>query len=131
MPMHCSANVGRDGDSGIFFGLSGTGKTALSADPNRYLIGDDGHGRSESGIFNFEGRCYAKIIKLRKESEPLIYSVIRFGSIAENIVYDLDTREIDFDDASITENTRTTYPVEFISNVVLSGKVGVPKNIFF
>lgn len=130
MPMHCSANVGKDGDSAIFFGLSGTGKTTLSADPARYLIGDDEHGWSEDGIFNFEGGCYAKIIKLRKESEPLIYSAIRFGSIAENVVYDPNTREIDFDDGSITENTRTTYPVEFIPNVVLSGKAGHPKNIF-
>ncbi len=130
MPMHCSANVGKDGDSAIFFGLSGTGKTTLSADPERYLIGDDEHGWSEDGIFNFEGGCYAKIIRLRKESEPLIYSAIRFGSIAENVVYNPQTREIDFDDDSITENTRTTYPVEFIPNVVLSGKAGHPKNIF-
>lgn len=130
MPMHCSANVGKDGDSAIFFGLSGTGKTTLSADPERYLIGDDEHGWSEDGIFNFEGGCYAKIIRLRKESEPLIYSAIRFGSIAENVVYDPKTREIDFDNDSITENTRTTYPVEFIPNVVLSGKAGHPKNIF-
>lgn len=131
MPMHCSANVGKGGDSAIFFGLSGTGKTTLSADPNRFLIGDDEHGWSDVGIFNFEGGCYAKIIKLRKESEPLIYSAIKFGSIAENVVYDPETREIDFDDASITENTRTTYPVEFIPNVILSGKAGHPKNIFF
>jgi len=131
MPMHCSANVGKEGDCAIFFGLSGTGKTTLSADPDRYLIGDDEHGWSEDGIFNFEGGCYAKIIKLRKESEPLIYNAIRFGSIAENVVYDPQTREIDFDNGSITENTRTTYPVDFIPNIVLSGKTGHPKNIFF
>jgi len=130
-PMHCSANVGKNGDTAIFFGLSGTGKTTLSADPSRRLIGDDEHGWSDSGVFNFEGGCYAKVIRLRKESEPLIYNSIKFGSILENVIYDEKTRIVDFDDASITENTRATYPVEFIPDVILEGVSSHPKNIFF
>lgn len=130
-PMHCSANVGKDKDSALFFGLSGTGKTTLSADPARRLIGDDQHGWSKNGIFNFEGGCYAKCINLSKEAEPQIYDAIRFGSILENAVMNADTREIDYDDSSITENTRATYPVEYIPNCLLEGKSTHPKNIFF
>ncbi len=129
--MHCSANVGKKGDVALFFGLSGTGKTSLSADPDRRLIGDDEHGWSESGVFNLEGGCYAKIIRLSREKEPQIYDAIRFGSITENVIYDKETRVIDFDSAEITENTRATYPVEFIDNVLVSGKAGHPKNIMF
>lgn len=130
-PMHCSANVGENGDTAIFFGLSGTGKTTLSADPYRRLIGDDEHGWSEKGIFNFEGGCYAKVIRLSKVSEPLIYNSIRFGSILENVIYDEKTRKINYDDASITENTRATYPVDYIPNVILNGIGNHPNNIFF
>ena len=129
--MHCSANVGKDGDSAIFFGLSGTGKTTLSADPNRKLIGDDEHGWTEDGIFNIEGGCYAKCIKLSKEHEPEIYGAIKFGALVENVVMDDATREFDFDDDSITENTRVGYPVDFISNAELSGKAGTPKTVIF
>ncbi|NLI20426.1 MAG: phosphoenolpyruvate carboxykinase (ATP) [Clostridiales bacterium] len=131
LPMHCSANVGDDGDSAIFFGLSGTGKTTLSADPNRKLIGDDEHGWCDDGIFNFEGGCYAKCIKLSKEHEPDIYNAIRFGALVENVVMDEETRQLDFDDDSITENTRAGYPVTHINNVELSGVAGVPKTIIF
>ena len=130
-PMHCSANVGKDGDTALFFGLSGTGKTSLSADPDRRLIGDDEHGWGADGIFNFEGGCYAKAIKLTLEKEPQIYNAIRFGSIAENVVYDPATRVIDFDDGSITENTRATYPLDYIDNVLLPGRGDHPKNIIF
>ena len=130
-PMHCSANMGHDGDTALFFGLSGTGKTTLSADENRKLIGDDEHGWSDSGIFNFEGGCYAKTINLTREAEPQIWDAIRFGSVLENVIVDHDTREIDYDDMSITENTRATYPNHFIDNCVLSGMGGHPKNIFF
>lgn len=130
-PMHCSANVGKSGDTAIFFGLSGTGKTTLSADPSRRLIGDDEHGWSENGIFNFEGGCYAKVIRLSKKSEPLIYNSIRFGSILENVIYDDKTRIVNYDDPSITENTRATYPVDFIPDVILEGTGAHPKNIFF
>lgn len=130
MPMHCSANVGPDGDSAIFFGLSGTGKTTLSADPTRTLIGDDEHGWSENGIFNFEGGCYAKTIKLSAEAEPEIYATTqRFGSVLENVVMDEDTREFDFDDATLTENGRVAYPMDFIPNGSDTGIAGHPKNL--
>ena len=130
-PMHCAANVGPDGDTALFFGLSGTGKTSLSADPDRRLIGDDEHGWGDDGIFNFEGGCYAKTIRLSEEKEPQIYHAIRFGSIAENVIYDPHTRVIDFDSDEITENTRATYPLEYIDNVLLPGIGGHPKNIMF
>ncbi len=130
VPMHCSANVGRDDDPAIFFGLSGTGKTTLSADPDRTLIGDDEHGWSREGIFNFEGGCYAKTIKLSAEAEPQIYAASqRFGTVLENIVMDEVTREVDFDDQSKTENTRSAYPLDFIPNASRSGRAGTPKNI--
>ena len=130
MPMHCSANVGPDGDSAIFFGLSGTGKTTLSADPNRTLIGDDEHGWGKDGIFNFEGGCYAKCIKLSGEAEPEIYAASkRFGAVLENVVLDERTRAPDFDDGSKTENTRSAYPLEFIPNASRTGRAGHPKNV--
>ncbi|MDO9693943.1 MAG: phosphoenolpyruvate carboxykinase (ATP) [Candidatus Latescibacteria bacterium] len=130
-PMHCSANVGKGGDAALFFGLSGTGKTTLSADPNRRLIGDDEHGWSDQGIFNFEGGCYAKVIKLSAEAEPQIFNAIRFGSLLENVVVDPGTRLIDYNSDAITENTRATYPVEHIPNCVIPGVGGHPKNVFF
>jgi phosphoenolpyruvate carboxykinase (ATP) len=131
-PMHCSANVGPDGDTALFFGLSGTGKTTLSADPARGLIGDDEHGWSDEGIFNFEGGCYAKIIRLSAEAEPEIYSTLsRFGSVLENVVMDPHTRELDLDSDRITENTRAAYPIHFIPNHVPSGRGGHPANIIF
>ncbi len=130
VPMHCSANVGPKDDSAIFFGLSGTGKTTLSADPDRTLIGDDEHGWSKDGIFNFEGGCYAKTIKLSAEAEPQIHAAsLRFGTVLENIVMDEVTREVDFDDGSKTENTRSAYPLDFIPNASRTGRAGVPKNI--
>jgi phosphoenolpyruvate carboxykinase (ATP) len=130
MPMHCSANVGKGGDSALFFGLSGTGKTTLSADPNRTLLGDDEHGWSREGIFNFEGGCYAKAIRLSREAEPEIYATTeRFGSIMENVVLDPLTRLPDFDDDSKTENTRVAYPLDFIPNASPTGRAGHPKNI--
>lgn len=129
-PMHCSANVGPAGDSALFFGLSGTGKTTLSADPSRKLIGDDEHGWSNEGIFNLEGGCYAKCIKLCRESEPQIFNAIRFGSILENVVIN-QMRKPNFDDGSITENTRATYPVRYIDNCLTAGVGPHPKNIFF
>ena len=131
-PMHCSVNVGPDGDVALFFGLSGTGKTTLSADPGRGLIGDDEHGWGTAGVFNFEGGCYAKTIRLTHESEPDIYQATQmFGTILENVVLDERTREVDFDDASITENTRASYPVHYISNAVASGRGGHPRNVVF
>jgi phosphoenolpyruvate carboxykinase (ATP) len=130
VPMHCSANVGPRDDSAIFFGLSGTGKTTLSADPDRTLLGDDEHGWSKDGIFNFEGGCYAKTIKLSAEAEPQIFSASqRFGTVLENVVLDPHTREVDFDDQSKTENTRSAYPLDFIPNASRTGRAGVPKNI--
>jgi phosphoenolpyruvate carboxykinase (ATP) len=130
MSMHCSANVGAAEDVAIFFGLSGTGKTTLSADPERQLIGDDEHGWSDNGVFNFEGGCYAKVIKLSQEAEPDIYRTTQmFGTILENVVFDEATRAIDLDDASKTENTRASYPLTSIPNIVPSGFAGHPKNI--
>ncbi|GAC1659951.1 MAG: phosphoenolpyruvate carboxykinase (ATP) [Candidatus Elarobacter sp.] len=130
LSMHCSANVGQAGDVAIFFGLSGTGKTTLSSDPHRPLIGDDEHGWSADGVFNFEGGCYAKMIKLRQDAEPEIWAAShRFGTVLENVVLDPQTRELDVDDASLTENTRSAYPLDFVPNVVKSGMAGHPKNI--
>jgi len=130
MPMHCSANIGRDADTALFFGLSGTGKTTLSSDPHRRLIGDDEHGWSDAGVFNFEGGCYAKVIKLSQEAEPQIFSTTRrFGTILENVVIDPHSRALDLDDASCTENTRGSYPIAFIDNAELSGRGGHPKNL--
>ena len=130
MSMHCSANVGDKGDVAIFFGLSGTGKTTLSADPERKLIGDDEHGWSDDGVFNFEGGCYAKVIKLSAEAEPDIYRTTRmFGTVLENVVYDPVTRALDLDDASKTENTRAAYPLESIPNIMPEGYAGHPQNI--
>jgi phosphoenolpyruvate carboxykinase (ATP) len=130
MPMHCSANVGRDGDTSVFFGLSGTGKTTLSNDPNRILLGDDEHGWSPNGVFNFEGGCYAKTIRLSEEAEPEIYATTkRFGTVLENVIVDPVTRIPNFDDASRTENTRCAYPLDFIPNSSETGRAGHPKNI--
>ncbi|WP_426090372.1 phosphoenolpyruvate carboxykinase (ATP) [Flavobacterium sp. DSR3-2] len=132
LPMHCSANVGKDGDTAIFFGLSGTGKTTLSADPNRKLIGDDEHGwTNENTVFNFEGGCYAKVINLSEENEPDIFRAIKKGAILENVVFKKDTNEVDFEDISITQNTRVSYPIYHIDNIQ-PGSIGEnPKNIFF
>lgn len=130
MTMHCSANVGDDGDAALFFGLSGTGKTTLSADPGRKLIGDDEHGWSDDGVFNFEAGSYAKVIQLSSSAEPQIYACTRkFGTILENVVFDPVTRLIDLDDESITENTRASYPLGFIENAIPEKKAGHPKNI--
>ena len=130
MPMHCSANIGRDGDTALFFGLSGTGKTTLSSDPQRRLIGDDEHGWSDIGVFNFEGGCYAKVIKLLADAEPQIYATTRrFGTILENVVFDSETRALNLDDASLTENTRASYPIDFIDHAELAGRGGHPTNI--
>src|SRR5690606_31759281 len=129
MPMHCSANEGKAGDTAVFFGLSGTGKTTLSADPARTLIGDDEHGWGPDGVFNFEGGCYAKTIRLSAEHEPEIFATTRrFGTVLENVVLDQD-RVPDFDDASLTENTRCAYPLDFIPNASTSGRGGHPRNI--
>ncbi|WP_119071881.1 phosphoenolpyruvate carboxykinase (ATP) [Aggregatilinea lenta] len=130
MTMHCAANIGQDGGSALFFGLSGTGKTTLSADPSRGLIGDDEHGWSENGVFNFEGGCYAKVIRLSLTAEPEIYAATRrFGTILENVAYDPVTRRVNLDDASITENTRASYPLDYIANAVDEKRGGHPKDI--
>jgi phosphoenolpyruvate carboxykinase (ATP) len=131
LSMHCSANVGKDGDTAIFFGLSGTGKTTLSSDPDRMLIGDDEHGWTEKNVFNFEGGCYAKVIDLSKKNEPQIYNAIRFGSLLENINFIEGTREVDYKDKSKTENTRTAYPINYIDNALEPSVGEAPKNIFF
>ena len=130
LSMHCSANIGKKGDSAVFFGLSGTGKTTLSADPARKLIGDDEHGWSDRGVFNFEGGCYAKVIRLSKKSEPEIHECTRrFGTLLENVVLDTDTRRLNLDDGSLTENTRASYPITHIKNAVLNGMGGHPDNV--
>ncbi len=132
LSMHCSANQGEDGDVALFFGLSGTGKTTLSSSPDRYLVGDDEHGWSDSGIFNFEGGCYAKVIRLSEEKEPEIYRTTRrFGTILENVMIDAATRRIDLDDSTLTENTRAAYPITHLRKIVPEYYVGHPNNIFF
>ncbi len=132
LPMHCSANVGTGGDTALFFGLSGTGKTTLSADPERGLIGDDEHGWGDDGVFNFEGGCYAKVIRLSPEGEPEIYGATRmFGTILENVVLDDRTLEIDYDDGSITENTRASYPIDYVQNALPESRGGHPQTVVF
>lgn len=132
LSMHCSANMGiKKRDTAVFFGLSGTGKTTLSADPNRLLIGDDEHGWTQSNIFNFEGGCYAKVINLSREKEPDIWDAIKYGAILENTVFKPETREIDYEDKSVTENTRVSYPLDHIRNAIDPSIGGIPKNIFF
>jgi phosphoenolpyruvate carboxykinase (ATP) len=132
LSMHCSANIGPQGDTALFFGLSGTGKTTLSADPTRALIGDDEHGWAPQGTFNYEGGCYAKVINLSADGEPDIYRTTQmFGTILENVVLDPSTRRVKFEDQSITENTRASYPLHYIPNFVPSGRGGHPKNIVF
>jgi phosphoenolpyruvate carboxykinase (ATP) len=130
-PMHCSANIGDDGNSAVFFGLSGTGKTTLSADPDRKLIGDDEHGWSKTSVFNFEGGCYAKCINLSEEHEPEIWNAIKFGSLVENVVMDDETRDMDFDDGKYTQNTRVGYPIDYIPNAAIPGIGKTPKTVIF
>jgi phosphoenolpyruvate carboxykinase (ATP) len=129
--MHCSANVGKEGDTAVFFGLSGTGKTTLSADPNRGLIGDDEHGWNEDSVFNFEGGCYAKVIDLSREKEPEIWDAIKFGAIVENTRFFPGTKMVDYQNKDVTENTRTSYPIDHIKNAIIPSIAGIPKNIFF
>ena len=131
LSMHCSANIGNNGDSAVFFGLSGTGKTTLSADPNRKLIGDDEHGWSKNGIFNFEGGCYAKTINLTEENEPTIWKAITNGALVENVRFFPDSDVVNYDDVSVTENTRCAYPIEYIDNIAVPSVGPQPKNIFF
>jgi phosphoenolpyruvate carboxykinase (ATP) len=131
LSMHCSANVGEDNDTAIFFGLSGTGKTTLSADPKRGLIGDDEHGWSNKSIFNFEGGCYAKCVDLTVENEPQIYKAIRFGSLLENVNFFPGTRQVDYSNIKKTENTRVAYPINFIDQAIEPSIASTPKNIFF
>ena len=129
--MHCSANIGKQGDTAVFFGLSGTGKTTLSADPSRGLIGDDEHGWDHENVFNFEGGCYAKCVNLSQEKEPQIFSAVRFGTLLENVRFLEATDIVDYDNVSVTENTRAAYPIDFIDNAVNPSIGGIPKNIFF
>jgi phosphoenolpyruvate carboxykinase (ATP) len=132
LPMHCAANVGPHEDTALFYGLSGTGKTTLVSDPSRRMIGDDEHGWGDKGVFNFEGGCYAKTIRLSKEWEPLIWGATRhFGTVLENVIFDANSRRINFDDDSYTENTRAGYPIGFLSNIEVSGMAGHPQTIFF